>query len=194
MANRKQWIRTVSPLWLGLWLSGLGCGPSETGGSVEMPVGGACGATVQMVPFEGAQHVPSDMPVTYGSNPPASGMHYPFWGRWGEHVDPLPRGNYVHNLEHGGVVLLYRCTAPCPDVVASLRAVMAARPQDPACSSAIRSRIVLTPDPLLTVPVAASAWNFVYRADCVDAPSLHAFIDQHYDQASESLCNDGSVL
>ncbi len=194
MANRKQWIRTFSALWLGLVLGGLGCGPSETGGGVEMPVGGACGATVQMVPFEGAQHVPSDMPVTYGSNPPASGMHYPFWGRWGEHVDPLPRGNYVHNLEHGGVVLLYRCTAPCPDVVAGLRAVMAARPQDPACSPAIRSRIVLTPDPLLTVPVAASAWNYVYRADCVDAPSLHAFIDQHYDQASESLCNDGSVL
>lgn len=176
-----------------LWLASSGCGPSESGSTPQMTVQAACPATVQKVPYEGAQHVPVDMPVSYGSNPPASGMHYPFWGRWGEHVNPLPRGHYVHNLEHGGVVLLYRCTAPCPDVVAGLRAVLSAQPQDPACTAPLRSRIVLTPDPLLDVPVAAAAWQHIYRADCVDAPSLSAFISQHYDQASESLCAEGSV-
>lgn len=177
----------------GLLLATVGCGQNDTSTLPEMNVPAACPVTVRQVPFEGAQHVPSDMQVTYASNPPASGMHYPYWGRWGQHSAPLPRGNYVHNLEHGGVALLYRCTQPCPDVVAALRAVMDARPQDPACLAPIRSRIVLTPDPSLDVPVAAAAWRYIYRADCVDAPSLNAFISDHYDQASESLCAEGSV-
>ena len=56
MANRKQWIHGF-PL-LGLCLLGRpGLPGRETGGGVEMPVGGACEATVQMVPHEGAQRM-----------------------------------------------------------------------------------------------------------------------------------------
>lgn len=191
---RSGHIRFITYAFGFLLLPVAGCGQSESGIPPEMKIPAACPVTVRQVPFEGAQHVPSDMQVTYASNPPASGMHYPAWGSWGEHGSPLPRGNYVHNLEHGGVVLLYRCTQPCPDVVSALRAVMAARPQDSACTAPLRSRVVLTADPLLDVPVAAAAWNYVYRADCVDAPSLNSFITDHYDQASESLCAEGSVF
>lgn len=174
----------------GLFLS-FGCDQaSSTGGDLPPPL---CKVQVQKVAFEGAQHVPTGERLTFASNPPASGSHYPTWGRWAVHTTPLPRGHYVHNLEHGGVALLYRCASDCPDIVAGLRAVMDAQPQDPACTPPIKSRIVLTPDPELDVPVAAAAWTYTYRADCVDAPSLSAFIRDHYDQASESLCFDGSV-
>jgi hypothetical protein len=185
--------RCRSPLphfFLGLTLL-LGCGSNGSMGIERPPA--QCPVQIQKVANEGAQHVPVGSQLTFASNPPASGPHYPYWGRWAVHSSPLPRGNYVHNLEHGGVALLYRCRDACPEIVAGLRAVMDAQPQDPSCTPPIRSRIVLTPDPDLDVPVAAAAWTYTYRADCVDAPSLSAFIRDHYDQAPESLCADGSV-
>lgn len=190
--QRVAFRRTWTPAWLVLGLALFsGCGSSTQGG-IETPPA-QCPVQIQKVAYEGAQHVPVGTPLSFASNPPASGSHYPYWGRWAEHTSPLPRGNYVHNLEHGGVALLYRCSGSCPEIVAGLRAVMNAQPQDARCTPPIRSRILLTPDPDLDVPVAAAAWTYTYRADCVDAPSLSAFIRDHYDQASESLCADGSV-
>lgn len=169
---------------------GAGCGESPPGGPLPM---GACAPQQRMVPDEGADHVATGTQLSFASNPPASGKHYPLWGRWGVHPEVLPRGHWVHNLEHGGVALLYRCDGACPEIEAGLRAVMDNAPTDSACSSAIRTRLVLTPDPLLDTKVAAAAWTHTYTADCVDGPSLLEFIRSHYDQAPESLCNEGQI-
>ena len=40
--------------------------------------------------------------------------------------------------------------------------------------------------------VAASAWAWLYRADCVDAPSLRRFYADHAGRAPEDFCADGS--
>ncbi|MFO0574969.1 MAG: DUF3105 domain-containing protein [Polyangia bacterium] len=181
-------------LWAALFLlAGAALAAPACGADVVTPQPPLCPTETRATADEGALHVSTGTAVSYGTNPPASGPHYPVWGRWGEHTQPLPRGNYVHNLEHGGVVLLYRCDAGCPDTVAALRGLLESWPQDPACQAPVRSRLVLTPDPLLDVPVAAAAWQNIYRADCVDLPSLRAFITAHYDRAPESLCADGSV-
>lgn len=169
---------------------GTACGESAPGG--PLPIG-ACVPEQRMVPDEGAAHVATGTPLGFASNPPASGSHYPRWGRWGVHGEVLPRGHYVHNLEHGGVVLLYRCEGACPEIEAGLRAVMDNVPTDSACSSAIRTRLVLTADPLLDTKVAAAAWTHIYRADCVDGASLLEFIRSHYDQAPESSCSEGQI-
>lgn len=169
------------------------CACGSEGSSQPMPQPASCPVETQAWPSEGQQHAAEGTPLTFGSNPPSSGTHYPVWGRWGQHAEVLERGYYVHNLEHGGIVLLYRCDGPCADVVAGLKAVMEARATDPACDPAVRTRILITQDPLLDVPVAATAWGNTYRAQCVDAPSLTAFINAHYDQAPESLCAQGYV-
>jgi hypothetical protein len=153
----------------------------------------ACSVNIQTWPNEGQSHVAEGTPLTYATNPPSSGTHYGVWGRWGVHSQPLDRGYYVHNLEHGGVVLLYRCGEGCAEVKAALEAVLAARAADPACSEAVRTRLILTADPLLDVPVAATAWQNTYRAQCVDTPSLNAFIDAHYGRGPESTCAQGYV-
>jgi hypothetical protein len=57
----------------------------------------------------------------------------------------------------------------------------------------VRVRTVLTPDPLLDVPVAAAAWGWVYRAECVDLPTLRDFVRAHYGQGPEGLCNNGQT-
>jgi hypothetical protein len=169
---------------------GAACGEPSTG--AQLPVG-TCTPVQRMVASEGADHVAIGSQLSFQSNPPASGAHYPLWGRWGVHKEPLPRGHYVHNLEHGGVVLLYRCDTDCAEIESGLRAVMEGAPADPACSSAIRTRLVLTADPLLDTKVAAAAWTQIYRADCVDGPSLLEFIRANYDHAPESTCAQGQV-
>jgi hypothetical protein len=68
-------------------------------------------------------------------------------------------------------------------------------PDDSLCAQAgegIRVRTVITPDPLLDVPVAAAAWGWTYRAQCADLGSLVSFALAHYGQGREQLCTNGT--
>jgi len=49
----------------------------------------------------------------------------------------------------------------------------------------------VTPDPLLDVRFAASAWGWALRSQCLDLPWLGLFMDAHYAQAPEDECFDG---
>src|SRR5690606_25598399 len=77
---------------------------------------------------EGAVHVPEGSDIEWMNNPPHSGNHYPSWETKGEHQDPVARGNWVHNLEHGWVVLVHNCPADCEAELELLRSVIAMRP------------------------------------------------------------------
>jgi hypothetical protein len=102
----------------------------------------------------------------------------------------------VHDLEHGAIVFLYNCDAGCPEVVGALQAASDAIPDDPVCTAAgqgVRVRTVITPDPLIDVPVAAAAWGWDYRAQCVDMPTLVDFAQSHYGQGPEDICGNGTT-
>lgn len=172
---------------------GAGGGPPDAAPVDASAPQGPCNAVTAELPEAGFAHVAVGTPLTYSSNPPASGDHFPAWARWGAHDTVIERGFWLHNLEHGGVVLLHRCEGACPEVSGALAEVAMARPQDPLCPSPLRSRLLVTPDPLLDVPVAAAAWRRIYRADCVDRPSLEAFIDASYGKGREAICADGQV-
>jgi hypothetical protein len=152
-----------------------------------------CEVLLDNPPLMPASHVPIPTDVVYNFNPPTSGPHYPYWVAFKEFPAPVDRRYYVHNLEHGGVVLLYRCNdnTGCVDVQRAFREVRDALAPDPTCDPAVRVRIVITPDPLLDVPIAASAWGWTYRARCVHKPSLDEFVRQHYRQGPEDLCANG---
>ena len=79
------------------------------------------------------EHVPEGTPIAYEHRPPIGGPHYtpkvPTYGVMEQAVAP---GYWVHNLEHGAVVLLYRCEGDCrrPGATpASVPRGPAARPQ-----------------------------------------------------------------
>ena len=46
----------------------------------------------------------------------------------------------------------------------------------------------------LVIVVAAVAWGWVYKAQCVDTATLSAFAKDHYDQAPESSCSPGQTF
>ncbi|MHB1845035.1 MAG: DUF3105 domain-containing protein [Deltaproteobacteria bacterium] len=190
---------------IGVVLALLGCQPvvggldagADAGDSVLVDAGACPAATVTEVPVPGAAHEPIGTVIQYDSNPPAGGDHYPVWAVWGVHSDAVPAEYFVHNEEHGGVVLLYHCDAGCPDVVSALTALAQSQPPDPLCESqgtGVISRMLVLPDPSLDVPVAAAAWGWTYKepAPCVDPGSLQAFIDAHYGNGPEQFCAQGS--
>jgi len=65
-----------------------------------------CGDCEEERPVESASHLLG--PIDYPDPPPAGGDHNPCWTTWGVHADVVPVERWVHNLEHGGVVYLYR--------------------------------------------------------------------------------------
>ena len=151
----------------------------------------ACATTVAGSPLAAGAHVAQCTPITYATNPPTSGPHYPLWARFKAYADRVPRGFWVHAMEHGAVVVTYNCPGGCAADVAALVAYLDARPADPLCTAPVRNRFIVTPDPLLDTTFAASAWGWSLRSDCFDLPALGAFIDAHYAQAPENFCSDG---
>jgi hypothetical protein len=161
--------------------------------------GGMCNAIVtHETPLAAAGHVPQGSDLTFTSNPPSSGLHYPTLADWAlEYPIAIPRGNYLHNEEHGGIVMLYNCPNGCQDVADGMTAVGQALPDDPACAGEtnangpINARWLVSPDPLLPdgVQVAAAAWGWTYKADCLDPTTLNGFIANRYAQGGSDRTN-----
>ena len=154
----------------------------------------SCPVVIESPELIKGEHVPEGTELSWSSNPPSSGPHYPVWATFQEYAAPVPRAYLVHSMEHGAVLLLYKCDQPCPAIVDELRKVRDAIAPDPLCSDPIRARVIIAPDPLLDVPVAAAAWGWTYKAECVDAPTLTQFARDHYAQGPENTCSPGRAF
>jgi hypothetical protein len=141
----------------------------------------ACGSGIDQRPIEGQTHVDPPATVSYRDNPPASGNHYPVPAPWG--MGTYQREQWVHNLEHGGIVLLYKCPTACDAEVLQLLNLRAARHVD----QFNEVRILITPDSAMPHKFAAIAWGWRWQGDAIDAAELNCFIDARYDKAPESI-------
>lgn len=151
-----------------------------------------CPTTTMAVPILPAPHIAACTPITYATNPPTSGPHYPIWAAFKWYDAPVPRGFTVHSMEHGAVVFSYNCPDGCADELGALAAFLDARPADPLCSAPLKARIIVTPDPLIDTKFAAAAWGAYYKGDCLDFAALGAFMDMYYAKAPENFCFDGT--
>lgn len=161
---------------------------SSTSGEPECPLGPraefteveGCGEVLgESFCSEGRKHVEQDSKLSFESNPPHSGNHYPTWAAWEEHDPALQRGNWVHNLEHGGIALLYLCPEGCDEELDVYREVMEQRPD---------LRFILTSDAgLEEAGFAAVSWTWVHRFDTPDLEELLCFADQHENHAPEDV-------
>lgn len=180
------------PAWI-LMLSAA-CGDDDV--PVTVKTGDACGGTITTVPTVDSFHVDQGTAITWTSNPPTSGDHFQLWAAWDRAYDDLPRGHWVHNLEHGAVVFGYRCDAGCPDVATQLGDVVRSLPDDPMCVAPVHQRALVVADPLLPtdLTVTAVAWGVFYEGTCVDEGSLQAFFADHVARAPENICANGATL
>jgi hypothetical protein len=178
-----------------LFLLVAACGDDGDGGQQFPQMVGECDGILDRVASEPGVHEPIGTAISWSSNPPATGAHFPIWAGWDRHYQQLERGYYVHNLEHGGVVLLYNCPAGCPDVVDSLVTLVREANPDPSCDGVVRHRLIVAGDHLLPdgVQVAAVAWDHLYTASCYD-PYVATFLREHYGRGTEDTCADGSPM
>jgi hypothetical protein len=143
---------------------------------------GGC-TVVETLKDYGHQHDPAAggalIPQHYADNPPASGTHYPVPLDWGIYTTPQPDEKWVHNLEHGHIVILYKGVSKS-DVASMVKLinrddhhlVLIPRPKDPK-----------------------NGWYFMawmHRQYCakLSAPALQAFVNQYRDQGRELFMKD----
>ena len=167
-----------------------GAGP-PTDATGEVLVGG-CDGVMHTIPNEPGTHTVSGANIEWSTNPPATGSHYPAWAGWDRSYENLNRGNWLHNAEHGGVILLWNCPDGCQDVVDNLLDVTRNANPDSSCTAPITKRVIVARDLLLpeTVQVAAVAWNAYYTASCFD-PYVATFMRERYRRGPEDTCADG---
>ena len=126
-------------------------------------------------PCQSYCHMPDGYQEPHGTNPPTSGNHYSTPAvNAAEFTSPVPRGKWIHSMEHGAIVLAYNCPNGCATELAVLRQAYQANNNN-------GSWIIFTPDPLLPGPArfAALAWTYSLRFDTPDLNTLNCFIKQH---------------
>jgi hypothetical protein len=139
----------------------------------------------------GQQHVAAGTKIRYGFCPPTSGGHFNAAG-----LGPLRPGFYgpddaggpggwVHNLEHGYVVGLYRCedgTCPSDTELAALRAFVAnGPPTRSAAACGYRSKVLVARFDDIATPFALLAWDRALLLDTFDTQNASDFASRFID-------------
>lgn len=132
-------------------------------------------------------HVADGTPIAYTSRPPIGGVHYATWyPNYGLAPEPVPAGNWVHNLEHGAVVLLYRCSADCTDLEAALGQFYASLPRGKNERHS-GPRLLITRYEDMDHAIAIVAWGHKLELDSLDAPRLSDFYGGFIDRGPECV-------
>ena len=151
----------------------------------------------------GRDHVALGTVVKYLYCPPASGNHYnqvpfgPIPARlYGPNEKAVPEG-WVHNLEHGAMVVLYSCSGPdagdgCTDAQqAAMRDFYSKFPTSPRCGlqPGVLGPVIARFDSM-NYPYAAVVWDWILPLQSFDQPQLLAFFAQHGEQNNpEDQCS-----
>ena len=130
----------------------------------------------------------------YTNCPPASGSHYnaagkgPVQPRLYGPDDPAEPQGWIHNLEHGALVILYRCDGDaCTDAgQAKLQDVFASIPNSPVCN--LPPGNTYGPGPVIARfdemawPYAAIVWDRVLPLQTLDKDLILQFFRQWGDK------------
>jgi hypothetical protein len=161
--------------------------PPNLGGNNAATTGKAVGAAYAVPEEAGTTHVTRPTPVTFKHQPPSSGSHYSDQQAprpWGANKDALLPEEFVHNQEHGGVVLVYQCSgSQCDDYFAQAQALVAALPKEPSFNEV---KFLSTPYQNMSPKVALLAWD--HEQDFTGFPSnadATAFYQKFVDKGPE---------
>ena len=138
----------------------------------------------RQVPIEGnRQHVAQGTVIPYRNRPPSSGDHYDQPAGYGFFQREIATGNWVHDLEHGGIVVLYRpdlCDATCQSQLQDT--------YNSAPSSALfpgTRKMLVVPYQDMDHAIATVAWGWIDEMDQFDKDRILAFYKAHVDKGPE---------
>lgn len=142
-------------------------------------------------------HVPVGTKVKYLYCPPASGDHYSSAGQgpiqprvYGPNEKAIPEG-WVHNLEHGGLVLVYNCSPTtggdgCTDTKqAAMKQLYSSWPLSPICQlqPGVVGPVIARFDDM-AYPYAALLWDQILPLQTLDTPQILAFFQQQGERTN----------
>ena len=178
------------------------CGTEWVAPPTQAPAGTPAPGTSVTIGYPqgdmGNLHAPVGTVVKYLYCPPASGQHYnspplgPIPARiYGPNEKALPEG-WVHNLEHGALVVLYSCSGPaagdgCSDAAQNaMKAFYSTFPTSPRCGlQPGQLGPVLARFDTMKYPYAAVVWDWILPLQSFDAGAQQqvlAFFQQHAEQ------------
>jgi len=143
--------------------------------------------------------------VTYTYCPPASGNHFVRGGPitpafYGPNDVPLPQG-WVHNLEHGGLVSLYRGDPGDPglsdEAQQQMQAFYSGLPPSPVCGfppTQAGAGVTIARFDQMATPYAALVWERVLPLETFDEDAITEFWNTWGEQTNpEKLCTPPSA-
>lgn len=171
--------------------------PAYACSSIDTVQPAASGQLGQSQEDMGNQHVLPGDKITYPICPPASGKHINQSGFgplqpkvYGPDDQSVPNG-WVHNLEHGGLVLLYSCDKGACDnsELQQLQAFNSGFPNSPVCNlpPGIVGPVVARFEQMPT-RYAALVWDRALYLDTLDTQEIYAFFERY----AEVLGTDGA--
>jgi hypothetical protein len=159
--------------------------------TVQSPAPGELG---QIQPDMGNTHVNPGDKVVYPVCPPASGKHINRTGFgplrpkvYGPDDNSIPNG-WVHNLEHGGLVLLYSCDkGACDDAsIQQLQAFSQGFPASPVCNLPPQTiGPVVARFEQMPTRYAALVWNRALYLETLDTQTIYDFFTRYGERLSD---------
>jgi len=143
-----------------------------------------------LLPDQGRDHVSKASwgKFEYNSNPPTSGPHDAVWIKAGVYDQPQGDGHLVHSLEHGYVVISYRCEAQSAKRKAQNTGTGSAE-MDKDCLDFVNKlkervekdswKLILIPRPNLDTNFALTAWRRIdkFKTEEASIERVNNFID-----------------
>lgn len=120
---------------------------------------------------------------------PASGNHWGAWSPWNKvYTAPVKRAFLLHNLEHGGVVLSYKCDSNATTECAAAEGKL----KDMATGMGLQ-RYLITPDPTQPELFAVRAWRWLFTSSCLNETAAKSFINAHIRHGREDIDADPPI-
>ena len=160
--------------------------------STAMPPG-------QSYPSQGHTHLTAGEPddFVYNSQPPTSGPHREIFSSAFISPTPLPSYVQVHLLEHGNVLLQYKCA--CPEIANALGAIawrydsklVPANKLQPMLADVQNAEeqgmaVIVAPYPHMKAKVALTAWTRLATMSAVDKDRIASFINAYLHNATNA--------
>lgn len=122
----------------------------------------------------------------YNSQPASSGPHYADStapAPWGVYTQQVPEEVFIHNEEHGGVVITYNPTMLAPDQLKKLQGLLA-----PPYSNKkfLPTKALVTPRPSNTHAIQIASWTWTLNMDSYDEATLIKYYYQHQGKSPEA--------
>ena len=168
--------------------------------ATQSPVDGASPQPGYAQPGMGQDHLGNGTQVTYTYCPPASGKHFngtatgPITSRVYSPTDAVSPQGWIHNLEHGGLVVLYRGDSDGATEAgqAALRSFFDRYPNSPICGFAPGTSVgpVFARFDEMATPFSALVWGRELPLKTLDEAAILQ-LDSIYGERTnpEKMCN-----